>query len=558
VRPDEEDVLADTTSQQQRGAGLEEYLQAVRGHKLAVAGVTLAAVLLALLYAGQRDATYEAQARVLVGPTLAGSTGEAPIPVTLERERELLESLPVARQVAEMPGVDTSPEELVQNLNATFRPLTDVLNLAYTGPSPDAARDAVNGFAEAYTDQRVRAQETWFAERRAALQEQLAELDADIAQRGEELAALDGERTAVSVNATLGDAERAALLIDIDTDRANVRQARVQLEEQQREIRRSLRNLDTIERSQQPPAEVLELASTPTDPTGLSRNQLLAAGLVFGLAAGTALAFLLGRLDTSVRDRADVELALGRPVLVTVPQFPLAHRRGPSALVMLVPGPSVRIQRSREAFRRLRASLQFLSRSRASSVFLVTSAHPGEGKSVVVANLAIAAAQAGRSVVIVSGDLRRPVVEDLFGLPSGPGLAEWLHGDTEVRPFDAGHGDLAVLPSGAADRDTAELLADDRFPRLVDALRTQFDLVLIDSPPVLSTADAGIMAPFTDGVVLVVDSDRADAGSLLQVRAELDRVGGTVVGAVLNRDAASTPLFTLRRDPYEAHVRTSA
>lgn len=549
-------MLADTTAQHQRGAGLEEYVQAIRGHKLAVVAVTLGSVLLALVYAVQRDATYEAEARVLVAPTLAGSTGDVPIPVTLEREREILDSLPVAREVAEDPAVEATPEELVSNFSATFRPQTDVLNLSYVGPSPAAARDAVNAFARAYTDLRVEDEQAWFAERRDALRQQLAELGTDIEQLGDQVAELDRQRSQVQLDPAITDADRLAQLVDIDADRANVREARSQLEEQQREVRRNLLDLDTIERSQRPPAEILELAGTPTDPTGLSQNQLLAAGLLFGLAAGTAVAFLLGRLDTTVRDRADVELALGRPVLVTIPPFPMANRRGPSALVMLAPGKSVRIQRARESFRRLRASLQFLSRSRASSVFLIASLRPGEGKSVVTSNLAIAAAQGGRSVVIVSADLRRPVLEDLFGVEHGPGLANWLAGDKSVTPVPLDIPHLSLVRSGDAAGDTGELLANDRFRNFVEVLRKRYELVLIDSPPMLSAADGATMAPFVDGVLMVVDNDRADTGALLQVRSELDRVGGSIVGAVLNRDASSTPLFSLRRDAYEPRSRT--
>lgn len=549
-------MLPDTSSQPQRGAGLEEYLHAVRARKSVVAIAAVVALALALAYAVTRSERYEASARVLVAPTLAGSTDERPVPVNLEREREILVSLPVATSVARLQGPGTEPAALLQGLNVTFRPNTDVLNLSYTHAEPEVAQAVADDFAQTYTDMRVQAQTSWFEGRRQALQGQIEQLTADAAAMGAELAALDQQRTTLQVDTTVTDADRAARLLDLDADRDNLRDARAQLEEQSRGLRAALLNLATIEQSQQPPAEVLELAGLPTAPLGLGTTTLGVAGLLFGLAAGVAIAFVLERLDTSVRDRGDVEQALGRPVLGAIPQFPVGNRLGAAALVMNSQGDSPGLQRSREAFRRLRASLLFSTRGRDSAVFLVTSLSPGEGKSVITANLGIAAAQAGRQVALVSGDLRNSRLEDLFSVPEGPGLAELLDGDDAGQPVPLDVPNLYLLRSGWSMHGIGELLTDDVLGDVVAQLRKSYDLVLIDSPPMMSAADAAMIAPHVDGVVLVVAEDQADVGSLVQARDELDQVGGILSGAVLNRDSSTQSLFSLRREPEDARSRT--
>jgi len=157
-----------------------------------------------------------------------------------------------------------------------------------------------------------------------------------------------------------------------------------------------------------PAAEVLRNATPPAAPDGVGRNLILVGGLFLGVLLGVVTAFLLERLDTTARESEDVALALGSTVMGAIPTLGIGHRAGPSSLIMLSSGGSARITAAREAFRRLRSSVQFLNSSSGVSSLIVTSASPAEGKSLTSANLAIALAQNGSRCVLVSADLRRP------------------------------------------------------------------------------------------------------------------------------------------------------
>ena len=160
-----------------------------------------------------------------------------------------------------------------------------------------------------------------------------------------------------------------------------------------------------------------------------------------------------------------------------------------------------------EQYRSLRTRLAHAEGAGGLRTILITSPQKGEGKSVTAANLALTMAQEfQRRVVLVEADLRKPSLQHLFGLPPGPGLSEYLTGAAELKDamrFVPEH-NLTLLPAGAAPINPAELLGSTAMRRLLDHLRTRFDRVLLDTPPVLPLADVAILAPLVDGSMLVV------------------------------------------------------
>ena len=160
-----------------------------------------------------------------------------------------------------------------------------------------------------------------------------------------------------------------------------------------------------------------------------------------------------------------------------------------------------------EQYRTLRTRLAQVEGSSALRTVLVTSPQKGEGKSVTSANLALTMAQElQRRVIIVEADLRKPSMQQLFGLPPGPGLADYLCGGcdlNQVMKFLPEY-NLTVIPAGEAPTNPAELLGSTAMRRLLDHLRTRFDRVILDSPPVLPLADVAVLAPIVDGALLVV------------------------------------------------------
>ena len=539
-------------------ARLEDYLRAVKRHKWVVIALALLGLALAFLFQSAQTPSYQATSRVALSPTPVGAVDGRLVSPNLERERAILTSNATATAVIDDLGLAASPDELLKNLEVEFRPDSDVLEVSYTSVDPVAAATAANAFATNYTTQReaqaIGHYETIISnndQQVTAYREEVAALDVQISD-------LQTERAGV-VRDEPDPVNRVDQLSVIDTEIAAAR-AEVGL------INTNIRNLDTEKRASQgtlgtrtPAAEVIRTATTPTTPIGISRNMILAAGLFLGGLLGFVTAFLLERLDTTARDSEDVALALGTTVMGAIPTLGIGHRAGPSSLIMLSTGGAARIAAAREAFRRLRSSIQFLNSSSGVSSLIVTSSSPAEGKSLTASNLAIALAQNGSRCVLVSADLRRPTLEKLFGMEGPrPGLSEYLAAAAELNAEKVpGIDNLWLIRAGSPPSNPGELLNSDRFEQMVKELeREDVEYVVIDTPPVLSTADAVSAARYVDGVIVVVDTERTETADLLQVRADLERSGSKLIGAVMNRQKFDRGgLF--RRDKY-AYYRSDA
>jgi non-specific protein-tyrosine kinase len=188
-----------------------------------------------------------------------------------------------------------------------------------------------------------------------------------------------------------------------------------------------------------------------------------------------------------------------------------------------------------EAYRTLRINLQYSSLDRDLRTILVTSAAEGDGKTTVAANLGVALAESGKKVLLIDCDLRRPGLHGLFGLPLSPGLTGALLEDNSDPPVEAtAVPGLSVLPAGDPPPNPAEFVASARLARLLGRLRERFDLLVVDSPPVGLVADAAVLAPQADGVLLVVSAGRTRRDPARRARQQLDKVGAHLLGAVLN------------------------
>jgi capsular exopolysaccharide synthesis family protein len=189
-----------------------------------------------------------------------------------------------------------------------------------------------------------------------------------------------------------------------------------------------------------------------------------------------------------------------------------------------------------ESFRTLRTNLAFSRVSGKIRSLVVTSASPGEGKSTVAANLSISFAQNGLRVLLIDGDLRRPRVAQLFGLRKEPGLTGLIMGEASREEITQSTWieNLYVITSGAIPPNPAELLSTARMAEVMEELQDTFDLVIVDSPPVLAAADSAILGRLSDGVLLVVRAGRTDRGAARQSLSQLRTVGARVLGGVLN------------------------
>jgi len=190
-----------------------------------------------------------------------------------------------------------------------------------------------------------------------------------------------------------------------------------------------------------------------------------------------------------------------------------------------------------EAYRTLRTNVQFTSVDSKTKKIMITSSGPREGKSTTVANLAVSIAQTGKSVLVIDADLRNPTQHKLFGLDNGQGLSISLvqdqDGHTNIR--ETAVPGLMLLTGGPIPPNPAELVGSKRMKRLIKEVSEQFDVVLIDTPPIIAVTDAAIIAQEVDGVILVLASGEVNKEYAQRAKDQLDKVGAKILGAVLNK-----------------------
>jgi capsular exopolysaccharide synthesis family protein len=271
--------------------------------------------------------------------------------------------------------------------------------------------------------------------------------------------------------------------------------------------------------------KVLDSAVTPLRPNQTKAAQVLGSGLLGGIGLGLVLALLLDRVDRRFRYPDQVTGSLGLQILGVVPVIHQdARKQTPERLAQIV-----------ESFRSLRMNVRYASMSDRVTL-TVTSPGPGDGKSLIASNLALSFAEGGWRTVIIDGDLRRGQLNATFDLPQGPGLVEYLEGTSllgEVLQATR-HDNLALLASGARHRRGPELLATPRMSQLIAQLSTEFDVVIVDSPPLGAGTDAYALGAATRQLALVMRCGKTDLKMAKAKLAVLDQLPVEVVGAMLN------------------------
>ncbi len=297
--------------------------------------------------------------------------------------------------------------------------------------------------------------------------------------------------------------------------------------------------------------EPLDRATVPATPSFPHRGVALGLGAALGLGLGFVLALVVDARDQRIRDVPDVERALHEHPLPVLGQLPAL--RGDPALRR---GDAREQQRARDLYvhrfpgsltaercRGIRTSLAFVQGSASRRALMVTSPGAAEGKSSVATSLALSLCQADKRVVIVDADLRRPRLHEAFGpseaLAASPGLSALLRGEASldeviVSAPSGAPSNLDVIPCGEPPERPAELLESPALARMIEDLRARYDVVLIDTPPVLPVADPLLVARVVDGVVLVPRVGRTTRGQLVRTVSLLRRADARVMGIVLN------------------------
>ena len=432
---------------------------------------------------------------------------------------------PVMASTLDALGLDgeMSPARLASLITVSPVRDTQLIRLSVEHTDPKMAADLANQVAAVFIAQNQQFEQSRYADLKLSLSKQLAvmEQELEITQ-----AALDKYSTEVPPED------------QIEVDRLSLTQS-----SQRAAYANLLSNFEDIriaEASESSNILIAEEAipiASPIRPRTLSNTMLAAAT---GALLAVAVIILIEYLDDSVKTPDDVISTVDLSTLGAV-----AHIEGKTSQDRLVTLTAPRSPIS-EAYRALRTNIQFAAVDGPVKTIMVTSAGPGEGKSTTVANLAIVLAQAGRRVILVDADLRRPIQHRIFGLPNSRGLTTALL-DLNAPVSDhlqaTGVRDLRVMTSSAIPPNPAELLGSQRQIELLAELEKEADIVLLDSPPVLTVSDALVLAPRLDGVLLVVEAGATRRGALIKARHALLHTGGRLLGVTLNR-------LTARRSGY--------
>lgn len=310
---------------------------------------------------------------------------------------------------------------------------------------------------------------------------------------------------------------------------------------------------------------IISPAIEPRRPVKPNRGFNYAIGIMLGLILGIVMAALVESFDTSIGAVEDIERLLEVPVLAAVPRFDKSTQRSRfdflrknkkaapldrSRMLPTIFHPSAP---AAEAYRHLRTNLQFSRLKEEKKVYLCTSSGPQEGKSITVSNLSVVMAQSGMKTLLMSCNLRRPSVEKIFGIKRIPGLTDVLVGsiplDEAIHTFAdivlgeleweaalklPGIDNLSILPAGTLPPNPAELLESRKMKDLIDSLRRDYDIIVIDAPPALLVTDALLLGPNADGVILVYQLGHLPRRALIRAKKLLDGLHITVVGIVLN------------------------
>lgn len=491
---------------------LREFLGVIRRRKLTVALATVVVVGLALFLVYRRTPVYSSTARVEVRPLTAQSSvyGYYDPQSSMDTEVQRVTSQPVAQRAADLMakvnGKSSDGLALAESIDVSVPANTTYLDITCTTPVPQGSAACATAFAKAYIDDRTVFAQEQYTNAAAGPQDAIDQANANI------------KDLTTQLDAATDPSVRASLVDQIAGERSNIDSAKLQLL--------------AIPVASSSPAVLALPAEVSTVPSNKGYITTGVLALILGLALGVGLAFVRERLDEGIKDREHFESALGAPVLAVVPKVPGWRSRTDTRLVSVHASDGA----GAEAYRTARTTLLYLASEGGLQVLAVTGPGQGEGKTTTTVNLAVSLAQAGKRVIAVSCDLRKPRLHRFFGADNSVGLTSVLTGRADIPTVLAKTEvpGLVIMPSGPVPTNPAEMLSSDVMDDLLAELRHVADFILLDTPPALVVSDALALAPKVDGVIVVADAGTTHRSAVDYVRNQLERAGGQVIGGILN------------------------
>ncbi|MBS1905471.1 MAG: polysaccharide biosynthesis tyrosine autokinase [Actinobacteria bacterium] len=283
----------------------------------------------------------------------------------------------------------------------------------------------------------------------------------------------------------------------------------------------------------------IDSALLPDEPSSPNTKLALALGALIGLALAVGYGLLRYTLDRRIRSIEQVEREIGKPVVGTIPDektFSVDNRLLPFDGGNSEASDKAHLFGISEAMRELRTNLQYIDVDNPPRIIVVTSPLPGDGKSTISSNLAVTLASSGQPVVLIDGDLRRPMVSTVFGLPKGAGISDVLAGRATITEVAQrfGDGQLLVVTAGKVPPNPSEMLGSERMRDLLKAIAREA-IVIIDAPPLIPVTDAAVLSHSADGAIIVGTVGKTTYEMLSRSVHNLERAGARTLGIVLNR-----------------------
>jgi succinoglycan biosynthesis transport protein ExoP len=510
-----------------RPTTLADYLAIVRRRKWIILLPLVVAPAMAVILSARQPSLYQASAEIYVkradiAAAVAGVTDPTlqvdPVRF-LNTQASVAADPTLAKRVVAAAGVSgMSAGALLGSSSVTPDPDADLLNVAVTNGNPEAAVRLANVYASQFTKYRT---------------------ELDTARINDALQSVNARIKSLRAHGVSIDSPSYATLLDSQT------------------------RLETVGKLLADNSYVLRPAEGAGKVSPRPRRSGI-FGFLLGGILGIGLAFVAEALDKRVRSEREIADSLGLPLLGRIPR-PSRHLRKTTSLAMLAEPRSL----AAEPVRALRTNVEFANLERNARTVMITSSVQREGKSTTIANLAVAIVRAGRRVALVDLDLRRPFLHRFFHIKSSPGVTDVLLGRLKlsdaIRPVPVsaargpgsrntrtaarlsaasnssnGHGQLdgvlSVLPAGTIAPDPGELIGSEGLGKLLDALRDQFDLVLIDAPPLLVVGDAMTLSARVDAMFAVTRLKVVHRGMLHELARLLEacpaeKFGYVVAGA---------------------------
>ena len=467
----------------------------------------------------QGTPTYSASATMLVNDSQGGGA-PAYEPETFE---VLLTGMPepVLQAVVDELALPYDADTLQTKLAGSLAPETEVLVLTAYDKSPRLAAEIANSFARhfvAHVGQQVVESN---GRAREVLDREITALESDISETSQQIQALANDPAAETPPVR---EQLSSLRTTLSTQQQSLREL-----DQQR------RGLDVNTASAQSRVTVSEQAAVPPTPDPASGTLIPFIGVFVGLVLAGGIIFLLAYLDNTVRSGANFRALAGGPLLSEMPR--IARLRSGSRQLFLIGRPR---STAAEAIRLLRTNIEFAAGEGSLGSIAITSPGKGEGKSTIAANLGVAMAQAGLNTVVIDANLRDPWQHRIFGISNEAGLTTLLQRSDQ--PWqevaaDTSIENLHVIPAGPTTYQPADLLSRDRLYHVLGTIGRSVDMILLDTPAILSVSDALVVSANVDGAILVCRSGRTRVDTLRRAAAALRQGSVPIVGVVLNQRA---------------------